>query len=75
MILLIYYLVLVLLGDFVTVVLCLWIERAWPSASLPTFLVLYFAILLVAWVWAVRLTEPKEKTAHVAGAVQDKPRR
>jgi hypothetical protein len=31
MILLIYYVVLVLLGDFVAVVLCLGIERVWPS--------------------------------------------
>ena len=75
MILLIYYVVLVLLGDFVAVVLCLWIERVWPSASLPIFLALYLSILWAAWVWAVRLTEPKEKTAHVAGAMQDQPRR
>jgi hypothetical protein len=59
MILVAYYVVLVLLGDLLAVVLCLWIERTWPAASLPIFLALYFIILWLAWKLAVRLSEPK----------------
>jgi hypothetical protein len=66
-----YYVALTLAADFVAVILCLLIERVWPTASLPIFLFLYFAILWGAWVVAVRLTEPK---ALLAGrAVQGQP--
>jgi hypothetical protein len=71
MTLLIYYLVLVLLGDFVAVVLSLWIERTSPSASLPIFLALYFGILWAAWVLAVRLSEPKMTAARLGAAPHD----
>ena len=74
MILLTYYLVLVLLADFVAVVLCLLIERAWPAASLPIFLALYFAILWMAWLLAVRLSEPKITTASLGASPHDQPR-
>ena len=70
MTLIVYYLVLVLLADVAAVLLCLWIERAWPVASLPIFLCLYFAILWVAWVLAIRLSEPKATTTS-AGAARD----
>jgi hypothetical protein len=73
MMLLIYYLVLVLLGDLVAVVLCLWIEQVWSYASLPIFLVLYFTILWAAWVLAVRLSEPKVTTASLRVAPHDQP--
>lgn len=63
MTLLVYYVALSLAADAVAVLLCLWIERIWPAASLPIFLALYFAILWFAWVLAVRLTEPKVKPA------------
>jgi hypothetical protein len=63
MILVAYYVVLVLVGDLVAVVLCLWIERYWPTASLAIFLAFYFIILWVAWKLAVRLSEPKASMA------------
>ena len=71
MMLIVYYLVLVVLGDVAAVMLCLWIERAWPAASLPIFLAVYFAILWVAWVLAIRLSEPKATTTS-AGAAHDR---
>ena len=70
MTLIIYYLALVLLADVAAVLLCLWIERFLPAASLPIFLSLYFAILWVAWVLAIRLSEPKATTTST-GAVHD----
>jgi hypothetical protein len=69
MTLLIYYIALVLLADFASIMLCLWIERVWPPASLPVFLALYFLALWVAWIVAVRLTKPKAASL----ALQDRP--
>jgi hypothetical protein len=43
------------------------IERTAPTASLTIFLTMYFLFLWVAWVLAVKLTEP------VAAAVPVKP--
>jgi hypothetical protein len=53
------YLVLMIVGDFAAYLIGISIERAWPAASLPVFLTLYFLFLWLAWVIAVRLTEPK----------------
>jgi hypothetical protein len=35
------------------------VERIWPQASLMIFLLLYFVFLWVAWLLAVKLTEPR----------------
>jgi hypothetical protein len=59
MMLIVYYIGLTLIADFAAVMLCLGIEEFWPTASLLIFIGLYFAILWVAWLVAVRLTEPK----------------
>ncbi len=53
------YLVLMVVGDFAAYLIGISIEGSWPAASLPVFLVLYFLFLWLAWVLAVRLTEPK----------------
>jgi hypothetical protein len=63
MTLLIYYVVLMLIGDGLAVLLGLGIERLWPVASLPIFLAAYFIMLWVAWVLAVHLTEPRRAPA------------
>ena len=47
-------------GDFADYLIGTVVERMWPSASLPVFLVLYFFFLWVAWILAVRVTEPKK---------------
>jgi hypothetical protein len=67
MTLLIYYVVLMLIGDGIAVMLGLWVEKYSPAASLPIFLALYFGFLWVAWVLAVRLTEPKAAATAAAG--------
>jgi len=61
--LLIVYLVLMIIGDFVAYLIGLVIERTFPSASLPAFLAMYFLFLWVAWIIAVRITEPKKAAA------------
>jgi dipeptide/tripeptide permease len=59
--LLIVYVVLVITGDLVAYALGLVIERNLPPASLPSFLALYFLFLWVAWVIAVRITQPRAR--------------
>jgi hypothetical protein len=59
--LLIVYVVLVIAGDLVAYLLGLFIEREVPAASLPAFLAMYFLFLWVAWVIAVRLTQPRAR--------------
>jgi len=58
--LIVYYVVFMVTGDFVDYLIGLVVERVWPQASLITFLLLYFVSLWVAWLLAVRMTEPKE---------------
>jgi hypothetical protein len=59
--LLIVYVVLVITGDLVAYALGLVIERTLPAASLPSFLAMYFLFLWVAWVIAVRITQPRAR--------------
>jgi hypothetical protein len=47
------------LGDFADYLIGLVVERVWPAASLLTFLLLYFVSLWIAWLLAVKMTEPK----------------
>jgi hypothetical protein len=44
------------------------LDRIFPAASLTVSLTLFFAILWLAWVLAVRLTEPKgtKRAKHAA---------
>jgi len=58
--LLIYYLIFVAVGDVAAYLIGIAIERVWGSyPSLVVFLSLYFAVLWIAWVVAVRVTAPK----------------
>jgi hypothetical protein len=60
MYLLVVYIALVLVGDLADYLIGLFIERMWGSqASLIVFLALYFIFLWVAWVAAVKITEPR----------------
>jgi hypothetical protein len=56
------YLALMITGDVIAYLIGLVIERTVPAASLPAFLAMYFLFLWIAWVIAVRVTEPR-KTA------------
>ena len=58
--LIVYYVVFMIAGDLLAYFLGLFIEREFGSnVSLIVFLVLYFLFLWVAWLLAVRMTEPK----------------
>jgi hypothetical protein len=57
------YAVLAVLGNAVIYFIGLGIERVWPAASLPLYLLLFFGVLWLAWILAVRITEPKQ-AAH-----------
>jgi len=59
MALLVVYVGLMIAGDLVAYFIGLAIERAFPAASLPAFLAMYFLFLWGAWVIAVRITAPK----------------
>ena len=61
--LLIVYLALMIAGDLVAYLIGLVIEREFPAASLPAFLAMYFLFLWIAWIIAVRVTEPKKAAA------------
>ena len=58
--LIIYYVAFMIAGDLVTYLVGLIVEREFGShVSLIVFLVLYFLFLWIAWLLAVRMTEPK----------------
>jgi hypothetical protein len=65
--LIVYYVVFMIAGDLLAYFLGLFVEREFGSnVSLIVFLVLYFLFLWIAWLLAVRLTDPKR--AAPAGA-------
>lgn len=57
--LLLTYIVLAVIGNAIIYFIGLGIERMWPIASLPAFLLMFFAVLWLSWLGAVKLTEPK----------------
>jgi hypothetical protein len=58
--LIVYYVGFMVAGDFADYLIGLVVERIWPQASLVIFLLLYFVFLWVAWLLAVKMTEPKD---------------
>jgi len=58
--LIIIYLIFMIIGDIADYFIGTVVERVWPAASLPIFLGLYFLFLYLAWVIAVRVTEPRK---------------
>lgn len=61
--LIIYYVVFMIAGDFASYLIGLVVEREFGShVSLIVFLVLYFLFLWIAWLLAVRLTEPRRQS-------------
>jgi hypothetical protein len=53
------YILLALIGNAIIYFIGLGIERMWPVASLPLYLLMFFVVLWLAWLGAVKLTEPK----------------
>jgi uncharacterized membrane protein len=58
--LLLTYAVLAVAGNAVIYFVGLAIEAAWPTASLPLYLLMFFVVLWLAWIVAVKITEPKQ---------------
>lgn len=56
------YTLIVLVGETVTVGIGLVLDRIYPAISLTVSLTLFFSILWIAWILAVRLTEPNAKS-------------
>jgi hypothetical protein len=65
--LLIVYVGLVLGLDVLAYGLAYYIDTNFPMIGLPAFLFLFFAVLVVAWYIAVRVTEPRV-VAKIPGA-------
>ena len=60
MLLIVYYVIFMIAGDFAAYFIGLAVEYEWGSyASLIVFLVLYFFFLWVSWVLAVWMSQPK----------------
>jgi hypothetical protein len=53
------YIVFVLIGEFGAYLIGRTVEQWSASASLPVFLACFFLVFWIAWIFAVRLTEPK----------------
>jgi len=63
---LVIYVSIVAISETVVALLGLTLDRIYPALSLPISLSLFFAVLWLAWIVAVRLTEPKHAKAHKA---------
>jgi hypothetical protein len=60
MLLIVYYVIFMIAGDFAAYLIGLLVEFEWGShASLIVFLALYFLSLWVAWLLSVRMTKPR----------------
>ncbi len=56
---LIVYVLIVVVGESIVIALGLYLDRAYPAASLPISLTLFFVVLWFSWLLAVRGTKPK----------------
>jgi uncharacterized membrane protein len=57
------YAALAVAGNAVIYFIGLAIEQAWPVASLPLYLLMFFLVLWLSWILAVKITEPKHAQA------------
>ena len=72
MTLLIYYIAITGVLTGISIAIGLAIEQVAVWASMPIFIVLFFLSLWVGWIIAVKLTEPKKRSAPAAaGAPSD----
>jgi hypothetical protein len=53
------YIGLAVLGNAIIYFIGLGVERAWPAASLPVYLLMFFVVLWLSWIVAVKVTAPK----------------
>jgi hypothetical protein len=71
MTLLIYYTAIVFAFTGGSIAIGFAVENMLPWASMPVFLSLFFISLWLAWIIAVRLTQPKSQSAPAHGATGD----
>ena len=57
------YVVLVIIGEFGSYLIGRIVENYSTTLGLPVFLACFFAVFGLAWIVAVKLTEPKKKHA------------
>ena len=60
--LLLTYTGLAIIGNALIYLVGLGIEKVWPVASLPLYLLMFFAVLWAAWIAAVKITAPRSAT-------------
>lgn len=53
------YIGLALIGNAIIYFVGLAVEQMWPTASLPIYLLMFFLVLWLSWLGAVKFTEPK----------------
>jgi len=53
------YVLIVVVAEAIVVAIGLILDRIYPALSLPVSLSLFFAVLWLGWILAVRLTEPE----------------
>jgi hypothetical protein len=53
------YITLALIGNAIIYFIGLAVERMWPTGSLLIYLVMFFLVLWVAWLGAVKITAPR----------------
>ena len=58
------YILIVLVGEAIAIAIGLVLDRTYPFYSLPISLSLFFIVLWLSWLLAVRLTEPKHRKDH-----------
>jgi hypothetical protein len=67
------YVLIVLICETIVIGLGLALDWLYPPASLPVSLSLFFVVLWLGWVLAVRLTEPKpRKSSKLAKYASEK---
>jgi hypothetical protein len=59
------YVAIVLVSESIVVAIGLALDRIYRAASLPVSLSLFFIMLWLSWVLAVRLTEPKPAVRRI----------
>lgn len=57
--LIVIYVGLAVIGNAIIYFLGLAIEQMWPAVSLPAYLLMFFLVLWLSWIGAVKFTEPK----------------
>ena len=58
------YIVFVIIGEFGSYLIGRTVEAFSKSLGLPVFLACFFAVFAIAWVVAVKVTEPRSHKKH-----------